>query len=344
MTLSRGQKIRLVLFVTTALVLFTAAMIGVVGLRFWKKETVYRTRFMESVSGLERNASVKYQGLRVGYVEDMYVAPDNPSAIEVRFFVASRTILHQGTVAVLDGSGLTGLKSINLTPGDPRQPRLEANALLPSGDSLFDKITDHAAQIVNDMRHVSSQLTHWVNDENRQKAERLLTHLDSLAEHLDNVLRTQQDPIAQAIAAVTSAARSLGKAADETRKTMYSAQDLIAHVEGEAVESLQVVRRPFEEIDPKEVAAAIHAMHETLVRLEARFSNEEAGNAIANFQATMAKMNRLIGDVDIVVRAGREDFTASLSYIRQAAEDLREFSRILAQNPSVLVRGRSESE
>ena len=35
---------------------------------------------------------------------------------------------------------------------------------------------------------------------------------------------------------------------------------------------------------------------------------------------------------------------APKSDLRQAAEDLREFSRILAQNPSVLVRGRNDAE
>ena len=45
-----------------------------------------------------------------------------------------------------------------------------------------------------------------------------------------------------------------------------------------------------------------------------------------------------------MVRASREDFTVSLNYMRQAAEDLREFSRIIAQDPSVLLRGQEVRE
>ena len=47
-----------------------------------------------------------------------------------------------------------------------------------------------------------------------------------------------------------------------------------------------------------------------------------------------------MGELDLTVRASREDLVLSLKHVRQATQDLREFSRIIAQDPSVLLRGK----
>ena len=78
--------------------------------------------------------------------------------------------------------------------------------------------------------------------------------------------------------------------------------------------------------------------------LQGRLQAKETGAAIASLSETLRDINQLVVDVDLVVRSGREDLTAGLSNVRQAAEDLREFSRILAQNPSALVRGRGDED
>jgi hypothetical protein len=44
------------------------------------------------------------------------------------------------------------------------------------------------------------------------------------------------------------------------------------------------------------------------------------------------------------VRASRDDVGCSLEHVRQATEDLREFSRIIAQDPSAILRGKEVSE
>lgn len=344
MHLSSGQKVRLGIFIVLATGLLAAGTAALAGLTFLQPHITYRTRFEESVSGLERSAPVRYQGLHIGRVDDMHVAADNPRAIEIVLVVDPRTILFEGTTAVLDGSGLTGLKTINLTPGDMRAPRLKANAMLPSNGSLIDKLTDHAAAIVSDVRRVADQLSHWASDENRARAESLLSHLDSLVAHLDATMTAESKPFEHALRQVTATAHSIELAAEETAKTLHLARGSLQLFEREAQKTLEAVRRPLGDIDPQQVAGSFKALHIALKALDKRLSGEETGQAIAGFGATMQRMNRLIGDVDIIVRASREDFTASLSYVRQAAEDLREFSRILAQNPSVLVRGRTESD
>ena len=63
-----------------------------------------------------------------------------------------------------------------------------------------------------------------------------------------------------------------------------------------------------------------------------------------SIEKLLADHPRHLGVIDLAVRASREDFTMSLKHVRQATEDLREFSRIIAQDPSVLLRGKEASE
>ena len=58
----------------TGTVVFVGAVVILAGLQIWEKRTIYVVRFAEEVSGLEVSAPVKYQGLRIGRVEDMVIA------------------------------------------------------------------------------------------------------------------------------------------------------------------------------------------------------------------------------------------------------------------------------
>jgi phospholipid/cholesterol/gamma-HCH transport system substrate-binding protein len=343
MNLTPAQKLRLGAFLLTGVGMLVVTLVTLAGLKLFENRVEYTARFHDNVSGLERSAPVKYQGLRIGRVERMRVSPDDPSAIEVSISVDPGTALFEGTIAVLDSSGLTGLKTINLTPGDPHKARLKAGAVLPTGASLIDKITDHAAAIVSDVKRVADQLTHWASDDNRTRLESLLINLDSFVGHLDGIMMDQQAPVGEAVVQVTHAAAAMSDAATEMSKTLYAVRQTLDSTQQELHNTLQAYQRPMRDIDPKEVARTVSALRGAASTLNERLSAEETGKTIASFGDTVNRVNRLVQDVDLVVRAGREDFTASLAYMRQAAEDIREFSRILAQNPSVLVRGRGEA-
>lgn len=325
-----------------AVLLLTLAVLT--GLHLWEPRTIYRARFKESVSGLEPSAPVKYQGLRVGRVEEIAIAQDDPRAIEVTISLQPTVVLYDGTQAMLDASGLTGLKTINLTSGDPRLERLPENTLLPTGPSLFDRITDNAAAIMADVKVVTDRMTRWINDDNRSRMESLLKNLDSFVGHLDKIMYESRTPMKDVLTEMSRTTQALGEAAHEATGTLRTLHKSVAHVEGALISTLESVQRPLQDIDPKEVAGTVRAVHSAAAALDKRLGSREMGQAVASMGATLDRVNQLVLDVDLAVRSGREDFTASLSYMRQAAEDLREFSRILAQNPSVLVRGRGEAE
>lgn len=334
MELSPAQKVRLGAFLLTGGTLVVGTLATLMGLSIFEQRDTYRTRFTESVSGLEVSAPVKYRGLRVGRVEDMRIAPDDPGAIEVVFTLNEGIALYEGTMAALDASGLTGLKSINLVGGgDPREPEIEPGSLLPSDPGFMDRIVDQAENVALKVSQVADQIARWTRDENREQVEELVKNMSSFARSADGFLSDNREPMGRALNGIASATEGIAGLTKSSADTLDRVQQDIAAI-------TTALRRPLERMDPNDVARTLTATRRAMESLNARLAQNETGEALTQLTKTMERMSALIDDLDLAVRAGREDFTASLSYIRQAAEDLREFSRIIAQDPSTLVRGR----
>lgn len=342
MQLRRGQKVRLGLFVFLALGLLVGVAVALLGASFWAPHEVFRTRFAESIAGLERNAPVRYQGLRIGRVEALYVAPDDPTRIEVVMALDPCTPLYAGTIAQLDMSGLTGLKNINLRAGDPRAGKLPAGTLLPSAPSMLGRLTDNADAIVGDLRQVADQLGAFVNPNNTRALGRLVVGVDKLVDHVDRFLVGERGHMSGTLHEAEQMTHAVRRAAEETTLTVTEVRGMLHGVGKELASTLQAVRHGVQGVEGAEVQRTVVQVGEAARVLHDRLGQSEAGATLAAVKETVGHVDHLVRDVDLAVRAGREDFARSLSYLRQAAEDMREFSRILASNPAALVRGRGE--
>ncbi len=336
MKLTRAQKVRLGTFMLTGILLFFGALLALTGLKMWEERDAYTVYFIENVGGLEPGAPVKYQGLRVGRVDGMRIAPEDPGAIEVSFSLVEGTVLHEGAKAVLDTSGLTGLKTINLTPGDPRDGRIEPGSRLPAGESLVDRLTGKAEDIAIKVEMAANNLVKWTRDENRRRVEKLVDSATQLSQEIDLFLATNRVPMKDALNSVAGAAEAFTEVAADADLVRAD----VGHTLEEARVTLREYRRPIEKVDPEEVAQTVAAARKAMQSLDGRLSDQQLGLAIDELLVALTDLTALLQNADLTIRAGREDFVATLKYVRQAAEDLREFSRIIAQNPSALLSGR----
>lgn len=340
MELTRAQKIRLGTFMVSGTVLFAGGIVALTGLKMWQDRDIYTVHFQDNVSGLEPSSPVKYQGLRVGRVDRMRIAPDDPGAIEVTLSLVPGTTLHTGAKAVLDTSGLTGLKTINITPGDPREGVIEPGTRLDSGESLVDRLTGQAEEIAIKIELVANQLAKWTRDENRKRVERLLDSLTRLSGQMASFLDTNRKPMERALNRVADASEAFVGVAGVGERSIALVRHEIERTLEEARTTFKEFRRPLEKVDPQQVADTIDAARRAMLSLDKRLSDKQLGMAVDELLVALTELTRLLRNTDLLLRAGRADFTATLKYVRQAAEDLREFSRIIAQNPSALISGR----
>ncbi|MDI1267348.1 MAG: MlaD family protein [bacterium] len=101
-----------------------AAIVAVFGFVYWLQNTgglgprtSYRVQFEGSVPGLLVGAAVLFNGIRVGEVSELGLAPDNPRGVHATISVASTTPVRADTKVGLEFQGLTGVPVIALEGG-----------------------------------------------------------------------------------------------------------------------------------------------------------------------------------------------------------------------------------
>ncbi len=337
MKLTPAQKLRLSVFLFVGVGLMVAAILWVGGTLVFEERAHYVVRFTDDVSGLETAATVKYRGLRVGRVERIRIAPDDPLIIEVILSLNPEVPLFEGVKAQLDMSGLTGLRTVNLVGGDPSSPRLGEYAHIPPDLSFIGQIVDQATMVAARVNEIANNVNAWTSLENRKRFESILVSLDNTLRTTDKMMARNQEPLAQALGAVTKASEQIAVLSSESTLTIRQLRDDV-HA------SVIAVRRPLERIDPDALAGTLKATRGVMAALEQRLSPEEGGVAIRNLGIAMTEVAKILQEADIAFRASREDFTATMASMREAADNFREFSRILAQDPSALLRGRELRE
>ncbi|CCE04174.1 putative ABC transporter (substrate binding protein) [Bradyrhizobium sp. STM 3843] len=101
-----------------------AAIVAIFGFVYWLNNTgglgprtSYRVQFEGSVPGLLVGAAVLFNGIRVGEVTGLGLAPENPRRVNATISVASATPVHADTKVGLEFQGLTGVPVIALEGG-----------------------------------------------------------------------------------------------------------------------------------------------------------------------------------------------------------------------------------
>jgi phospholipid/cholesterol/gamma-HCH transport system substrate-binding protein len=135
--------------------------------RDWQE---YQVIFSEPVTGLTEGSSVQYNGIAVGTVETLDLAPNDPRQVIARLKLKTETPVKIDTRAKLSLTSLTGVPFIQLTGGSPSAPRL-ADAdhrelpVIKTEASALQNIADTATRLVSRLDQVlSDQNVKRIND------------------------------------------------------------------------------------------------------------------------------------------------------------------------------------
>lgn len=71
---------------------------------------------------------------------------------------------------------------------------------------------------------------------------------------------------------------------------------------------------------------------------------EKLTQMVSNIDSTARTLKTMSENLDLTIRQTREDFSVSLENLREALENANELTKILAENPSLLLRGEAQKE
>ena len=256
--------------------------------------------FDGSVSGLDRGAAVRYLGVNVGRVVDMGVDPRDPGRVQVVADIDSSAPIATDTVAELSLQGVTGLLFIDL-----RRARDNRQLIPPVPSQKYPVIRSTRSRFdvfLASLPELVAAAGNVVERAGRLLNDRNLEAISHSFANIDKASAGLPDTLRQVNALVLdlrTATKELTDTAESTRSIVQTA-------------------------GPDVVAAV-----------------QRARKAADNLAAASGRLDQLIEDNRQDIRSfTREGLPDLERFVRQgeaAAEDIRELSRSLRENPSQLL-------
>ncbi len=265
--------------------------------RTWQE---YEVVFNEAVTGLSVGSPVQYNGISVGSITDLSLAPDDPRQVLARIRVDSKTPIKTDTRAKLAMTSLTGPTIIQLSGGTPQSPALDTVdqrqiPIIQTTPSALQNIADTSSRIVD-------RLDKLLDSRNVESIGGTLQNLEALSA----ALADEKEGLPALITSARDSVQRLEATLDTTNAT-------IARIDQGVVEQLPPL---LEKLDT------------TLVKL-----NSAAGNADAMLGENRAAINSFTND-------GLAQLGPTLAELRSLIRDLRRMTDRLDSGAGRYLTGR----
>lgn len=243
---TRANYVAVGAFVVVLLLGAAGVMLWLIGSQFAEKQAFYYMSFEGSVSGLTKDAAVRYNGVPVGKVTDIKIENDNPGHIRVIAALDPDTAIRADAVAALASQGLTGGSYVEISGGSASKPVLP-NIYVPPGQRLATKqgglqsIFDKAPEVLSKLLTIEDQIHDILGGKNRaaidesvenvRKLTAVLTaHSGDIAKILTNAAdATEQIDVLAKTA--NQVAQKAGHLVDQTDEVVNNANTAVGHVD-----------------------------------------------------------------------------------------------------------------
>lgn len=243
-----------------------------------RKVDLYLAIEEESVSGLNVNAPVKFNGVEVGSVREIDLDPADPDRVRLLFAIRQGTPVKADTVAMLKTQGLTGIAYVELAGGTPGSPPLVAAAgatypVIRTKPSLSARLENVLSTVLVKLDATTTRIDALLSLQNQQALSSTLADIAALAhtlaarrgsmdatllsaartfdqtDRLGRQLGAQLGPVIERVGRAADAVRQLGsEGAQASMRAGAAATAIGAEVHGLGVRTLPEVDRLLAEL------------------------------------------------------------------------------------------------
>jgi phospholipid/cholesterol/gamma-HCH transport system substrate-binding protein len=261
------REIGIGLIFIVALALFIWGFSFLKGFNLFKEQRVVYAVY-EQVSGLDRANPVSINGLKVGQVSDIYFEPGFSGNIIVEITVETQIPIPRNSVALIYSSDLMGSKAIDLKLGDD-------SLFINNGDTLSTRVEASLKEAVN------QQIAPL-----KLKAEELIMSIDSVVTVIKAIFSEKaKENLSNSIASVEQTFANLESAS-------YNLDTLVA---AQKTKLSQIM------INLESITSTISENEENIDNILTNFSSLSDSLAKAEIPRTFAKIDRVMGDVALIV-------------------------------------------
>jgi phospholipid/cholesterol/gamma-HCH transport system substrate-binding protein len=265
------------------LVLVAAAFLFVLFLSQSREDfDEYDVIFRERVSGLSVGAAVSFNGIQKGEVQDLTIAPNDPSIVIARIRVDDDTPVKTDTKAELELVGFTGLAIIQLVGGSAEEELLKN---VTRGVPRIEADAAGIAQLIAGSGEIIASANVLLSEENTAAFGRILANVETLT----GALADQDEAIAASVANTAKLTENLATATEKLSKTADSLDKLLATDAPATLEETQALMA--------ELRAAV-AENREQIRIFTDQGLAQVGPAVAEARAMFRTLDQVLREID----------------------------------------------
>jgi ABC-type transporter Mla subunit MlaD len=260
----------------------------------------YRT-YLRYAGGLEPGASVLYGGMNVGKVTAVRPWGADPTRIEILLDVKKDTPLNEKSVAKLGFVSVMNSAALSITTGAIDAKRLAPGSIVPSQEAAsLDEIAGKLATVADSANTLITQAQGELNG--------ISGNVNHLIANLDTMTGPRNQKKVQAILddvdrLVSDERPKIDRLTDQLSRVSEHADDTIQNVNGTVTDLRDPVRKD-----------------------------------LAELQTTLEQAKGLLQSMQTVVRANDYKIDDTVENLREATDNLNQFTNSLKQRPWSLIR------
>jgi len=180
------------IFVSLVSILFAAGVYWIIKPTDDEKVFLYGLLVTESITGINIETSVKYQGLNVGKVKGFRINPDNPREIMMDLEIRRDVPIRNGVMASIKPQGITGLSYVDIQIEKDAKPIIEKDYLgrkykiIPFKPSLLSGLTSSAGEITTTLQEILIKVNKALDD-NSEDSRALIHELSLISKQLNKL-------------------------------------------------------------------------------------------------------------------------------------------------------------
>jgi phospholipid/cholesterol/gamma-HCH transport system substrate-binding protein len=313
---SKREQTLVGLFVLVAAAVLIGTIFAMSG-TFGRATRTYHAYFAFA-GWIEPGMSVRYSGgPRVGRIEKVQIDPRNLSRMDITFSVQSDLPVKTDCLVKIMSTTPLGDNHLEIFPGTPQAIDAPNGALLPSQpyvdlNSLMvqiNEIAPHAQQLLLDLSDRVGELKETVARVNDLLSVPNRANLSATLANTRGLLEETRPQIKSTLQNVNGFSQKLEPLIDDLRKTSAKTNETLSNVDAMIGENRPDVRQ-----------------------------------AIAELRRSLATLTGVIGRLDQTLDVNAENIDELLDNLRQATENLNEFTAAIKNRPSSLIRSTNPPE
>lgn len=152
-----------------------------------KKYHTYLVYVHEDVTGLSAESPVRFNGVKVGYVQAVDLDASNPKLVRLKLSIEPGIPITTSTYAILNAQGITGVVYVNLKAETETAPLLVATKgepypVIPSKPSLLMQLSTVLPEVAKQVKSLSASVSELLDKENQDSIKSTLKNLSKITQ------------------------------------------------------------------------------------------------------------------------------------------------------------------